>query len=244
MEALARKAALLHSSIGFANSAAGDYRPVSAYELEHKPSKLSQTLEPPHKPSESLASQFVAQQYVAARVDEAQSKAASARVSIVLGSDAAEHTLASSAVGDWAECEPEAAVDLLETIEAKRDSTLDGAHTASMTETHILPMWDSFQSEHPVRAASYQKYTMLRDAKLRHSRSAYSPDERYSLPPTEQSVIGWGIADKYGMACSKFCPGAVYNGRKGSHVTKFQERMLLGARHHLSGPSATKTLHY
>ena len=245
LEKVARKAALLHSSIGFANSSVGDYRPVSQFELERKPSKLSQTLKPPHKVDESLASQYIAKKYPPTQKPVSTNrKVAMNTTNIVLGTDAWDTTLASSAVGDWANFAPEDKIDLLETIDQKRDATLDGAHTASMTETHILPMWNSYQTDEPIRAASFQKYSMLRDAKLRHTRSAYDPDEKYVIPPTEQSSIGWGISDKYGMACSKHNPSCEYHGRQGTHITKFSERMLLGARHHLSGPNAPKTLHY
>ena len=85
---------------------------------------------------------------------------------------------------------------------------------------------------------------MLREANRRHTRSAYHPEHRYKLAPTEQSEIGWGIVDKYSQASAKFCDGAAWHARTGSHITKFSERLLLGARHHLSGPSTPLGLYY
>ena len=67
---------------------------------------------------------------------------------------------------------------------------------------------------------------------------------RYFQPPTEQYTVGWGILDKYGGSCAKYCPGAAWHGRKASHITRFQERLALGARHHLSGPMTKTELHY
>jgi len=78
----------------------------------------------------------------------------------------------------------------------------------------------------------------------RHVRSQYHPEEKYDLPPSMQNEIGWGISSKYRDACAKFQDGAAWHGRTGSHITKFSERLLLGARHHLSGPMTNPKLHY
>ena len=64
-------------------------------------------------------------------------------------------------------------------------------------------------------AASFRSAKMLREANRRHTRSAYNPEQRYKLAPTEQSEIGWGIADKYCQASAKFCDGAAWHARTG-----------------------------
>ena len=33
------------------------------------------------------------------------------------------------------------------------------------------------------------------------------PLTRYFQPPTEQYTVGWGILDKYGGSCAKYCEG-------------------------------------
>ena len=126
----------------------------------------------------------------------------------------------------------------------KRDTTLDRAHRASMTEGHFLHIWDPYISEHTVRSRSFVSAGMLRDSMHRHVRSQYNPEDKYFLPPTVQNDIGWGISEKYHQACAKYQEGATWHGRTGSHITKFSERLLLGARHHLSGPMTNPKLHY
>ena len=86
---------------------------------------------------------------------------------------------------------------------------------------------------------------MLRDNHMKHVRSQYHPDEKYVLPPSVQNDMGWGLTtEKMKLSCAKFQEGAEWHGREASHITKFSERMLLGARHHLSGPMTKPGLHY
>ena len=101
-----------------------------------------------------------------------------------------------------------------------------------------------YDSHYTSRAASFQSGYMLRENMHRHVRSQFHPEEKYDLPPSDQNVIGWGISAKYKDACSKYQEGATWHGRTGSHITKFSERLLLGARHHLSGPMTNPKLHY
>ena len=85
---------------------------------------------------------------------------------------------------------------------------------------------------------------MLRDQHKRHVRSQYHPEEKYVLPPTVQNDIGWGLnLDRYKESCAKFQEGAEWHGRTAT-ITSFSERLLLGARHHLSGPMTNPKLHY
>jgi len=163
--------------------------------------------------------------------------------SIVLGSDRQTHTTTNKVYGDLQEIPPPP-IDLLETVSIKRDTTLDGAHRASMTEGHFVQIHDPYASMHHERAASFQSGYMLRENMHRHVRSQYHPEEKYDLPPSMQNEIGWGISSKYRDACAKFQDGAAWHGRTGSHITKFSERLLLGARHHLSGPMTNPKLHY
>ncbi|KAL1521141.1 hypothetical protein AB1Y20_022695 [Prymnesium parvum] len=185
------------------------------------------------------ASDFIARRYaVPARKD-----AGTFGASIVLGSDPAHIETSNSSYGmaQHIEAPP---IDLLETVPVLRDSTLDGAHRASMTERHFLQIHDPYASKYPGRAASFQSGQMLRENKKRNVRSQYNPEDMYLLPPSVQSEIGWGITSKYKDACAKFQDGAAWHGRTGSHITKFSERLLLGARHHLSGPMTNPKLHY
>ena len=163
---------------------------------------------------------------------------------MVLGSDPPSMEVSSTVYGLTSSL-PREEIDLLKTVPNMRDTTLDGAHRASMTEGHFLSIWDPYISQHRIRSASYQSASMLRDAAHRHVRSQYHPDEKYVLPPTVQNDIGWGLTlDKYKDACAKYQEGAEWHGRVGSHITKFSERLLLGARHHLSGPMTNPKLHY
>merc|ERR1712039_813828 len=119
-------------------------------------------------------------------------------------------------------------------IEPLRDTTLDGEHPASLREEHFMQINNPFETQRPKAAASFSSALMLRENNRRHTRSAYHPEQKYNLPPTEMNEIGWKIEDKYGQACAKFCEGAPWHARQGSHITKFSERLLLGARHHVS----------
>lgn len=196
--------------------------------------------------------------------------------SIVLGSDPHVMETSNLAYGITSAL-PREEIDLLQTVPKMRDTTLDGAHRASMTEGHFLSIWDPYVSQHRIRSASFASAGMLRESMHRHVRSQYHPEEKYVLPPTVQNDIGWGLTlDKYKDACAKFQEGAEWHGRtgensrltssshclvptlpltacptslfivilSGSHITKFSERLLLGARHHLSGPMTNPKLHY
>lgn len=164
--------------------------------------------------------------------------------SIVLGSDPDIKETSNTAYGLTSALNREE-IDLLQTVPMMRDTTLDGAHRASMTEGHFLSIWDPYLSQHPSRSASFKSAQQLRDSMHRHVRSQYHPDEKYVLPPSVQNDMGWGLTlDKYKSACAKFQEGAEWHGRAGSHITKFSERLLLGARHHLSGPMTNPKLHY
>ena len=166
---------------------------------------------------------------------------------IVLGTDPDPPSLtklSNSAYGESLKIPPEE-IDLLQSVPKLRDTTLDGSHRASMTEGHFLSIWDPYYSIHRQRSASYTSAAMLRDQHQRHVRSQYHPEEKYVLPPTVQNEIGWGLDyDKYMTSCAKYQEGAEWHGRTGSHITKFSERLLLGARHHLSGPMTNPKLHY
>jgi hypothetical protein len=175
-----------------------------------------------------------------------QSRAPGGGMSIVLGSDPDERfkETSNSAYGLTSALESET-IDLLKTVPKMRDTTLDGAHRASMTEGHFLSIWDPYTSAHRERSRSFASAGMLRDSMHRHVRSQYHPEEKYVLPPTVQNDIGWGLnLERYKESCAKFQEGAEWHGRVGSHITKFSERLLLGARHHLSGPMTNPKLHY
>lgn len=169
------------------------------------------------------------------------------KANIVLGTDPdppSQTELSNSAYGKSLKV-PMEEIDLLQSVPKLRDTTLDGSHRASMTEGHFLSIWDPYLSMHRNRSASYTSAAMLRDQHQRHVRSQYHPEEKYVLPPTVQNEIGWGLdLEKYQQSCAKFQEGAEWHGRVGSHITKFSERLLLGARHHLSGPSTKTALHY
>ena len=177
------------------------------------------------------ASEFVASKY------RTQKASQGAGVNMVLGYDPVVFDTSNVAYGATSRL-PSERIDLLETVPKLRDPTLDGAHRASMTESHFLPIWDPYISQHRIRSASFASAGQLRESMHRHVRSQYHPEEKYVLPPTVQSEIGWGLnPEMYKKSCAKFQEGAEWHGRAGSHITKFSERVLLGARHHLSGPS-------
>jgi len=164
--------------------------------------------------------------------------------SIVFGSDPSAMDTSNKAYGVTSAL-PREEIDLLQTVPKLRDTTLDGSHRASMSEGHFLSIWDPYVSQHKNRSCSFQSALMLREGMHRHVRSQYHPDEKYVLPPTVQNDMGWGLdLDKYKSACAKYQEGAEWHGRAGSHITKFSERLLLGARHHQSGPMTNPKLHY
>lgn len=196
------------------------------------------------RPGTDPASSFIASKYTGNPVRvEVPEWAGTNGTNIVLGSDATAMVTMASEFGKT-QHEPPAPVDLLETREIVPDKTLDGEHAAALTEAHFLTVHDPYMSDMPKAAASFKSGVMLRDNNRRHTRSAYHPDEKFVFPPTEMNEIGWKISDKYEQACAKFADGAPWHARQGSHITKFSERLLLGARHHVSGPLAPKKLHY
>ena len=171
-------------------------------------------------------------------------KSTQSSTTIALGYDPRELGRSNTAYGET-QVLPREEIDLLQTVPKMRDTTLDGAHRASMTEGHFLPIWDPYVSMNAKRSASFQSAVMLREQHHRHVRSQYHPEEKYVLPPTVQNDMGWGLdLEKYKAACAKYQEGAEWHGRTGSHITKFSERLLLGARHHLSGPMTKPALHY
>jgi len=169
--------------------------------------------------------------------------AAKGATKIVLGNDVSTWQPMSTVCGAHSATVVEK-IDLLKTIDPMRDSTLDGPHASSMTEAHFTHMCDPFDSKHHEAAASFKSAVLLRDAYRRHTRSQYDPEDRYTEPPTAMYQMGWGVKQHYGTSCAKYTDGAVWHGRKGSHITKFSERLLLGARHHQSGPMAKPNLYY
>jgi len=163
---------------------------------------------------------------------------------IVFGSDAREMARSSTTIGKDL-IVPTTKLDLLERVATMRDPTLDGSHRASMTEPHFLQIWDPYDPKNQKAACSFQSAVHLREAHHRHIRSQYHPDEKYVLPPTMQNDMGWNLGpEQYQSSCSKYQEGAQWHGRTGSHITKFAERLQLGARHHLSGPMTKPALHY
>lgn len=182
--------------------------------------------------------------YLASKHGPASGRWGSRGASLVLGSDPDIKETSNTAYGQGLSL-PREEIDLLQTVPKLRDTTLDGAHRASMTEGHFLPIWDPYTSLHTKRSASFNSAVMLREQHHRHVRSQYHPEEKYVLPPTVQNDIGWGLDfEKYQQACAKFQEGAQWHGRASSHITKFSERLLLGARHHQSGPMTKPALHY
>ena len=229
-----------------------EYEPISATPLDSNYQRSKATAQSGlyHRTREAVrsdgnrvapASIFIASKYAK---DAAQAQFISAdETSIVLGSDPTLVETSNSAYGAILTL-PGETIDLLKSVEQRRDTTLDGSHRASMTEKHVLNIHNPYVSEEKVRAASFQSAGMLREGMHRHVRSQYHPEQKYTLPPTVQNDIGWGISDKYTDACAKYQDGAAWHGRTGSHITKFSERLLLGARSHLSGPMTNPKLHY
>ena len=229
-EAEARRAMMLRSSwSAAAPDAKHEYMPISSNELNRQYTHCKSAsasarfvdFTRPAKPAMNPAGEFVASKRYGMGAEDAASTTHSALGSgLVLGYDARETRKSSEMYGEGLR-KVSTPINLLESVPPVRDATLDGAHRASMTETHMPDIWDPYASEFKKGAASFASATMLRDAsrrrkhpppagaaargacshdtwrRRRHTRSAYHPEQRYSLPPTEQSVIGWGIVDKY-----------------------------------------------
>ena len=178
------------------------------------------------------------------RLQPASSRASTAVRShqgMVLGSDPPSMEVSSTVYGLTSSFSEE--IDLLQTVPNMRDTTLEERTATTTRGTFSAFGIRTFRS-----TASARPRTNLRACcgrRTRHVRSQYHPDEKYVLPPTVQNDIGWGLTlDKYKDACAKYQEGAEWHGRVGSHITKFSERLLLGARHHLSGPMTNPKLHY
>lgn len=255
-EMQARKAMLLRSNwVAAGADATQEFIPVSetpldrSYQRSKSATRDMLTMKRDNTPFESEratvspASTFVASKYapppkaVAGSLDRSS-------MNIVLGSDGRSLETTNTSYGSTTGHRHPPPIDLLQIVAPKRDTTLDGSHRASMTEQHFANIWNPFKSDFPERAASCTSGGMLREMMHRGTKSQFDPDERYFLPPTEQYVMGWGIKDQYGKSCAKYVDGAAWYGRTGSHITKFSERLALGARHHLSGPMTKTALHY
>lgn len=255
-EMQARKAMLLRSSwVAAAPGAKQEFIPVSetpldrSYQRSKSATRDMLTVKRDNTPFEaerttvSPASSFVATKYAPPPGAVAGSLGRSS-MNIVLGSDGRSLETTNTSYGSTTGHRHPPPIDLLQIVARKRDTTLDGSHRASMTEQHFANIWNPFTSDFPERAASSTSGLVLRDMMHRNTRSQFDPDERYFQPPTEQYVMGWGIKDKYDQSCAKYVDGAAWYGRTGSHITKFSERLALGARHHISGPMTKTALHY
>jgi len=256
-EAVARRAAMTTSSWAAASDPAREFMPVSNYPLpkSHLKSRSASQYGRHQRmagsagvlsgrPGAGPASSFIASKYLGvAEKDDVPEWAGTNGTNIVLGSDGPLMATMASEIGKTQHIPPRP-VDLLETRPEVPDKTMDGEHAAALTEAHFLTVHYPYMSDNPKAAASFKSGVMLRDANRRHTRSAYHPDQKYAFPPSEMNEIGWKISEKYATACAKFAEGAPWHAREGSHITKFSERLLLGARHHVSGPLAPKTLHY
>jgi len=246
-----RKARMQTSNwVAAAEGGAREYIPVSSTPLDQAYQRSKSVTRSEYLGRlESQSQRGAAQDAIAPAGDFVASKYRSGSwgapgASIVLGSDPTLMETSNRAYGITAAL-PREEIDLLQTVPKMRDTTLDGAHRASMTERHFLGIWDPYVSQHSTRSASFVSAGMLRESMHRHVRSQYHPEEKYVLPPTVQNDIGWGLTlEKYKESCAKFQEGAEWHGRTGSHITKFSERLLLGARHHLSGPMTNPKLHY
>jgi hypothetical protein len=248
-EQKARKMANLKSSIGFASSNTGEYLTMSQTPLSQPKSRVASMYaqQPPSRVRLDSASTFVAtkttgeswkpEMYLG---DSTYVKYNPNQLNIKLGQEISaeeRYQPISWQVGSAVALPRAQPIDLLNTDTTfPRDSTLDGTHTASQTEKHLLPVHDPYWARNREAARSYQSYRMIRDDKMARRVSQFHPEEKYHLPPTTQSEYGWGIVDKYGQACAKYTPGALWAGRKAGDISKFSQRMLLGAQHHLSGP--------
>lgn len=246
-EQQARKLANLKSSIGFASSTTGEYLATSQNPLEQPKPRLAVSHTPPARVRLDPASTFVAarktgqgwkpQMYLG---ESEYVKYNPHKVNVSLGNEIGADDRfqpLSRQFGSSVSLPQEPPIDLLNMdTRFPRDKTLDGSHAAALTEQHLLPVHDPYWSKNRDAARSYQSYRMMRDDKLARRVSQFHPEEKYHLPPTTQSEYGWGIVDKYDQACAKYTPGALWAGRKAGDISKFSQRMLLGAHHHLSGP--------
>lgn len=250
-EQQARKLANLKSSIGFASSAAhgsSSWRQVSQTQLAQSPRPyLAHRLSPPPQVRLDPASTFVSCQATGERWrphmilgQVEQVKYNPHKVNIKLGSEAGatgeRFDTVSKEVGASVRLAEPPPPDLLSSLDRPRDGTLDGPHAASQTEKHLLPVHDPYLPKNRDAARSYQSYRMIRDDKLARRVSAYHPDQKHQEPATTQMEYGWGVAEQYRIASPKYAPGALWAGRKAGDISKFSQRMLLGAHHHLSGP--------
>lgn len=256
-EATARRMAMNTSSWPVAANGARDFRPVSQMPLDgtYQRSKFEINAnesmmerfqhDPVVRAGPDPASIFIAQKYVGKPVQSSLPEWAGTDGSsrIVFGSDPQELRPLNVSYGESLRTPPEK-IDMHKTIVPIRDATLDGEHPASTKEEHFLNINNPFESSNFKAAASYRSALMLRENNRRHTRSAFHPDQKFNVPPTEMNEYGWKIEDKYDQVCAKHCEGAPWHGRQGSHITKFSERLLLGARHHVSGPAVKKPLHY
>lgn len=242
-----RKARMQMSAIGFAaENGSREYLPVSstpldrAYQTTKSPTRsayldrIESSKSSMHLHGTAPADKFVAAKHMSINRPDP---------GLRLGYDPTPMDPSNTAYGLTADLPPEQ-IDLLQSVPKMRDTTLDGAHRASMTERHMLNIWDPYASQHKIRSASFYSAGMLRDSMHKHTRSQYNPDEKYVLPPTVQNEIGWGLdLARYRDSCAKFQEGAEWHGRSAT-ITSFSERLLLGARHHLSGPMTNPKLHY
>lgn len=238
--------------VAAAEGGSREYLPTSsnpldfAYQRSKNQTRSAQMSRLDHNPSSSPALPPAAK-YISAKYSPDKKKpfrTDSLGASVVLGSDLQPvRETSNSAYGIVSEI-PREEIDMLQTVRTLRDTTLDGAHRASMQETHFLSIWDPYISQQRLRSASFQSAGQLREAYHKHVRSQYHPDEKYVLPPTVQNEIGWGLnLERYRDSCAKYQDGAVWHGRSAT-ATAFAERLLTGARHHASGPMTNPKLHY
>jgi len=247
-EQTARKLDNLRSSTGFASSAtSGEFLSMSQSPLRQPQRRIAEH-EVPARPRLDPAASFVACKTTGDKWrptmymgDADYVKHDPHKLNIQHGADTQSgderFRPMSSQVGSMVALPRAPPLDLLNMGTAfPRDATLDGEHAAAQTEQHLLPVHDPYGAKNREAARSYQSYRMVRDDKLARRVSQYHPEEKYHQPPTTQNEYGWGIVDKYDQACAKYTPGAVWAGRKAGDISKFSQRMLLGAHHHQSGP--------
>jgi hypothetical protein len=170
----------------------------------------------------SPAADFIAKKYAHVGVAPDQEG-----TTIALGYDPRSLEVSSTKIGASLNL-PVEPLDLLERVPTLRDATLDGSHRASQCENHFLPIWSPYDSIHPSRSASFQSANQLREAHHKHSRSQYHPEEKYVLPPTVMSDIGWGLDLKANKAaCRKIQHPDMWHGREASAITQFSQRLQL-----------------
>ncbi len=183
-EAEARRAMMLRSSwSAAAPDAKHEYMPISSNELNRQythcksaaASERFVDFTRPAKPAMNPAGEFVASKRYGMGAEDAASTTHSALGSgLVLGYDARETRKSSEMYGEGLR-KVSTPVNLLESVPPVRDATLDGAHRASMTETHMPDIWDPYASEFKKGAASFASATMLRDASRRRKRPLLPP---------------------------------------------------------------------